>query len=518
MGSALLNQTSRDEAEQQTTAPAAASHDALRHQVAERLAAHRARRARTDPETSHAAAAQAPAGDAHKTRIAAAVAERYAQAQSYRAFLAAEAERAVQQARAAAEVAATNAAAVAEAQQHLLDRLALEQQPEIQELHTAGAEPMLWPELDQSPAASIKAPAAPPSGRPRGQKARETTTESTPATDLPTQAATHGALRVVLYEELSRSPQDAATPPRHDRSRTAHAWDDAEFLALDEEISFRHAPVFEEPAGPPTALPANLIEFPRQLIASRKARPRYAEGPLRDEDAAAPKQGSQLRIFEVDPAQISTVPGSAEPVEAPMPQWTSLWLETPAGAANAPHASHHTATHHEDHADTLPYSAPPARPYTAAYPRRALAGAIDSAIIAAATFCFAATCTAIVGYLAAPEAGWSIRSLAEGAVAATQGVPLASELTAVAVAIGALAVTYQILFFTFSEATPGMRLLRIGLCTFADDNPSRRAMRLRILALILSTVTLGLGHLWAILDEDRLTWHDLITRMYPRSY
>ena len=56
-------------------------------------------------------------------------------------------------------------------------------------------------------------------------------------------------------------------------------------------------------------LPANLIEFPRQLVASRKARPRYAEGPLRDESPATPAD-CQLRIFEVDPAQISTHPAA----------------------------------------------------------------------------------------------------------------------------------------------------------------------------------------------------------------
>ena len=28
----------------------------------------------------------------------------------------------------------------------------------------------------------------------------------------------------------------------------------------------------------------------------------------------------------------------------------------------------------------------------------------------------------------------------------------------------------------------------------------------------------GLGFWWALLDEDRLTWHDLISRMYQRSY
>jgi hypothetical protein len=63
-----------------------------------------------------------------------------------------------------------------------------------------------------------------------------------------------------------------------------------------------------------------------------------------------------------------------------------------------------------------------------------------------------------------------------------------------------------------------MRYARIGLCTFSDDNPTREAMRRRILALILSTAPFGLGLLWTLLDEDRMGWHDRISRMYQRSY
>ncbi len=69
-----------------------------------------------------------------------------------------------------------------------------------------------------------------------------------------------------------------------------------------------------------------------------------------------------------------------------------------------------------------------------------------------------------------------------------------------------------------SEATPGMRYARIALCTFADDNPTRAAMRRRILATVLAACPLGIGFLWAWLDEDGLGWHDRISRMYQRSY
>ena len=62
----------------------------LKQQVAERLAAHRARRKGTAPSVSPTPIA--PPADTRAARIAAAVAERYAHSQSYRAFLATEAE------------------------------------------------------------------------------------------------------------------------------------------------------------------------------------------------------------------------------------------------------------------------------------------------------------------------------------------------------------------------------------------------------------------------------------------
>jgi uncharacterized RDD family membrane protein YckC len=96
------------------------------------------------------------------------------------------------------------------------------------------------------------------------------------------------------------------------------------------------------------------------------------------------------------------------------------------------------------------------------------------------------------------------------------GVP-ASYLAAAA-AFGFLYVLYHLLFCSLTEATPGMRCARIALCTFSDENPTRAAMRRRLAAAMLSACPLGLGFLWAALDEDRLSWHDRITCIYPRKY
>ena len=74
------------------------------------------------------------------------------------------------------------------------------------------------------------------------------------------------------------------------------------------------------------------------------------------------------------------------------------------------------------------------------------------------------------------------------------------------------------LFFTLNEATPGMRYARIGFCTFSDSNPTRGSIRRRLFATVLAGLPVGLGLVWACLDEDGLGWHDRISRMYPRAY
>ena len=63
---------------------------------------------------------------------------------------------------------------------------------------------------------------------------------------------------------------------------------------------------------------------------------------------------------------------------------------------------------------------------------------------------------------------------------------------------------YQYLFFTYSDCTPGMRYARIALCTFEDENPTRKQMRSRIGSLVLSACTLGMGFAWVLFDEDGL--------------
>jgi uncharacterized RDD family membrane protein YckC len=429
-----------DEAPAETEAGAPVG---LKEQVAERLAAHRARRAQHLGNTVTPISNPAPA-NSRASRIAAAVAERYANSQSYRAFLAAQAEAAIREAEAAAEVAALNAQAVADAQYQLLA------------------------DLDQW---ALTPPTPAPVTKPEVSERLPSATTQSP----------DSGLTVWLYDaDQFVAPSLRQTVTTSNRLQSQSALDEAEGLALDEEIAFRQSPTFED-AGAPVDIPANLIEFPRQLVASRKARPRLAEGPLREE-ADQTAEAAQLRIFEVQATQISTAPV----VESAAPEWSSILL-----------AAHPVSAVVES--PEAPFQ-PVFSPQTAPFGLRLMAAIVDGCIVMAALLAFIAAFAITVGKL--PGGQITLQTAAIGVT-------------------GTLAVftlLYQLLFFTFSEATPGMRYARIGLCTFSDDNPTRRAMRRRIFAAVLAACPLGIGFLWAWLDEDGLGWHDRISRMYQRSY
>jgi uncharacterized RDD family membrane protein YckC len=233
-------------------------------------------------------------------------------------------------------------------------------------------------------------------------------------------------------------------------------------------------PLEEETVSPAIPLAANLIEFPRELVAARKARPRLAEGPLRD----AESQAGQLRIFEVEPESIDHRPGINAAAGL---DWSSIRLDTP--APERPRRAMQAAM-----------DVAPIRP--AALEDRIMAALVDGALSFAGFLVFVfvfSSCTAH------PPAG-------------------RTAVVAAFLALLATFVAYQWLFFRFGESTPGMMYARIALCTLDDDNPARPAMQRRVGALLLSALPLGLGLLWAVFDEDHLGWHDRISGTYQRSY
>ncbi len=225
---------------------------------------------------------------------------------------------------------------------------------------------------------------------------------------------------------------------------------------------------------------------------SRRARPGlvWRKDPSAKTPIRRPRR-LNFAIFEVEADQISTAPV----VESTAPEWSSILL-----------AAHPVSTAVETAEAPFLAELPP---QTAPLNLRVMASVVDGCIVTAALLIFVAAFAITVD------------KLPGGSAAVTHSMPQITPQIAAIAAVSTLAVLtllYQLLFFSFSEATPGMRYARIGLCTFSDDNPTRSAMRRRIFAVILSACPFGIGFLWALLDDDGLGWHDRISRMYQRSY
>jgi uncharacterized RDD family membrane protein YckC len=73
---------------------------------------------------------------------------------------------------------------------------------------------------------------------------------------------------------------------------------------------------------------------------------------------------------------------------------------------------------------------------------------------------------------------------------------------------------YFALFTVFGGTTPGMMLRGLHVVNFGGDAPPPRQMLWRSVGYMLSAGTLFLGFLWAIWDEDGLTWHDRLSQTY----
>jgi hypothetical protein len=464
---------------------------ALKQLATERLAAHRSRRAVVEGREAEARREQTAAQAAIRlqarrdavraevhpdaSRVREAVAARYQQSVSYREFLAAEAQRALEEAQAKAEVAARSATAVAEAQRELLREI--EQWNQTEMAAGAGAGEL----FDEPPLLEVVAPITKPHAELQGKKsrAREEAAVARPREELWREALPPAQYQVRLLQE--REPASAVATFNIPQTMTTAAAE--EMAELDEEIAFRRAPEFDELVLETQPIQANIIEFPRQLVASRKARPRLAEGPLREDGTPEP----QLRIFEVEAEQISLEPEMIAPTEAP--EWQGLLLgdgvAAQRGAVMSPQLEAQLQLGQQL--------------YVASMQRRMLSAVVDALCIGAGFAGFAAVAVKIAGQVLREPPPQLLGAAAAGIIVA-------------------FAVLYQLLFFTLNEATPGMRVLRLAFCTFDEKSPTRKALRRRLVSTALAACPLGLGLVWTALDSDRLGWHDRMSRMYLRMY
>src|SRR6185437_4526076 len=404
----------------------------LREAAAARVAAHRSKRAGAQAmEAAREEALRQEQARAERdvrrgaSNVRDAVRARYEKSQSYRDFLAAEAERAVQQAQAEAEIAARNAKAIADAQMQLLEELkqeensAVEAAPVSMMAFEEGRPAFEWDEpriglMEEPVAQSGDLFVEPP------ESLREVSTggltvrlyddvgsmlspqrTSSLGTPMLSPQRTSSLGTPMLSPQRTSSlgtPMLAGLSPTGARSRVFaedRALESEELAELEQEIAFRRAPEFVDHIIETMPLPANLIEFPRELVATRKARPRLAEGPLREEAVPEP----QLRIFEVEPEQISTEPVTAEEDVSEAPVWQGMLLDGPMmGPLPRPEAA--TAV---GPVDIAPVS------------RRLMAAMVDGCCIGAALVGFAT----VASYISGPGLQAMSKPMLAGAVAFT---------------------------------------------------------------------------------------------------
>ncbi len=273
--------------------------------------------------------------------------------------------------------------------------------------------------------------------------------------------------------EVRWAPDMPVRPTNQEtRSTISYAWD----APADVADPYNDRPLYEavEAAQP---IPANLIEFPREIVATRRMRPRITEALPESSDP------QQLSIFEVDPNSVSIDPMAAMASTATEPTWIgSSWQEIKLDEQPQPLPDYYA----------IQPDAP--RLYQAPFSRRMMATMVDAALI--------------LGLV------WGLAYLVASRFDQLPSIRV-SEVCGVIVTLG-FAALYEWFFLSFAKVTPGMRYAQLSLCTFDEEIPTPAQIKGRMKAMLISVLPVGLGMVWSIFDEDQMSWHDRLSKTYLR--
>jgi uncharacterized RDD family membrane protein YckC len=527
---------------------------AWKQEVNQRLAAHRNRRVGSQEAVHAQESPRAASGRA--AEAAARVAARYAKAPSYSELLAGEARAVVRAAGEAAE-AARNAQAAAQAVLAGLESGAVasgtwepaSQGSGPQNSGMPHAAPARW--QDKAPEEAYVAAQESPGQKPPAQKSavQKSVVQESAAREsrreLSVQPRWEETLPVSssrdVWSEMRVNLEPGYERPDYERSdveRPGYGGRSYERSSEEGEL-FPFDVVADATVEPVQHLPANLIEFPRELVATRKARPRLAEGPFYD----ASRENSQLSIFEVDPALLDGpvyLSDMASATVAP-PEWASIELDHRPEPEYAENGQGGQAYAHAAEIATITVETPLEAATVSVtggndlpqVPGGLVEGMQGSAVAVSPAVARRADEVAAVELLVAPMSDRLLAGVVDGAlvtlaflaaavvVIASSEHPPTGRIALIAAGCGLIffGLLYEWLFLSYAEeGTPGMRYARIALCTFDDDNPTVEQMRMRIPALVMAAAPAGLGLVWALFDGERLGWHDRWTRTYQRKY
>lgn len=124
---------------------------------------------------------------------------------------------------------------------------------------------------------------------------------------------------------------------------------------------------------------------------------------------------------------------------------------------------------------------------------RAAACLLDGLLIAAAAAIFVAGFAALRSSLSADSA-----------------LEIGSETAAAVFFV--LLCFYWLLFLYFAGRTPGMEWLQLEIAALDGEAPTDSQRLMRVLGTIVSTATFGIGFAWALVDERKLTFHDIMSK------
>lgn len=181
-----------------------------------------------------------------------------------------------------------------------------------------------------------------------------------------------------------------------------------------------------------------------------------------------------------------------------------------AAAVRAPRAQPRPAVRrHSENQQALNFNDPPARK---AFDPHVEAVIFCDATAASATHRLLAA--ALDGSLVLTAMGLFVASFAIGGgqiVLDKHTVPVLAGIAAV------LWFFYQFLFCLGDGDTPGMQWTQLRVVNFDGHRPNRDQRMRRLLATGLSVVAAFLGVIWALVDEESLTWHDHISKTFPTA-
>ncbi|HEY1576915.1 MAG TPA: RDD family protein [Terracidiphilus sp.] len=407
-----------------------ASLPSWKQEVNRRLAEHKNRKGISVVDQDDSTEQQG-SGNSRAAAAAARVAARYAKAPSFSELQAVEARVALR----AAEVATRAAVEAQVAAQAVLDKMEIveeeTEQPEVQHAYEPAAPRWHWDDAPQS------------------------------------ETVGSGNVEIRWEPDLPQLPAQQEM-----RASNYGAWQVAETHEYESGLIYEAV----EAAQP---IAANLIEFPREIIATRRMRPRLADGP------AAGEESEQLSIFEVDPNTVSTEPMGQAVADVEEPEWAgSSWQEIQLDA--------------QPHEESLPdyYALVPDehKLYQAPFGRRMMAAMVDAAVIVGVV------CG--ISYLIASN----VDTLPGKRVFEVCGV----------LAVLGFAALYEWFFLTYARVTPGMRYAQLSICTFDEQAPTKAQIKGRLKAMLISVLPVGLGMLWSVFDEDQMSWHDRLSKTYLR--